>query len=116
MSLLESAYEDIILYSKVTVPDGYGGVKTKWEASATIQGAIVMDTSSQSRIAKQMGSTEIYTLIVHKEVMLDYHDVIKRVSDGQVFRLTSDTDDKKTPATATLNMREYTMEEWVIPT
>lgn len=115
MSLLESAYEDFLLYSKITIPDGYGGVKTTWTPNVTIKGAVIMDTSTEARIAKQMGSTEIYTLIVHKDLMLDYHDVIKRVSDGQVFRLTSDTDDKKTPASATLNMREYTMEEWVIP-
>jgi hypothetical protein len=43
---------------------------------------------------------------------LQYHDIFRRVEDGKIFRVTSDGDDKKTPESATLNMREVTAEEW----
>ena len=46
--------------------------------------------------------------------MLEYHDVLRRVRDGKVFRVTSDGDDKYTPESATLNMRQVTAEEYIL--
>ncbi len=43
---------------------------------------------------------------------LEYHEVFKRLRDGKFFRVTSDGDDKHTPASASLNMRQVTAEEW----
>ena len=45
---------------------------------------------------------------------LEYHDVFRRIRDGKIFRVTSDGDDKHTPASANLNMRQVTAEEWSI--
>ena len=112
MSLLESAYEDFTILNKSIVDDGYGGVTTEWTDGATIQGAIVFDNSTQMKIAQSMGVTSSYTLTVKKSLVLDYHTVLRRESDGKVFRLTSDSDDKKTPEEASLNMRQYSAEEW----
>lgn len=44
-----------------------------------------------------------------------YHDVIKRLKDGKILRITSDGDDSATPASASLNMRTCTAEEWTPP-
>ena len=46
---------------------------------------------------------------------LQYHDVFRRNRDLKIFRVTSDGDDKHTPASATLNMRQVTAEEWSLP-
>ena len=43
--------------------------------------------------------------------MLSYNDIFKRKSDGKIFRVTSDGDDKYTPDSAILNMRQVTAEE-----
>jgi hypothetical protein len=59
-----------------------------------------------------MGVTSAYTLTVRKNVALDYHTVIRRESDKKIFRITSNSDDKKTPEEAALNMRQYSAEEW----
>lgn len=112
MSLLESAYENFTILNKSVVDDGYGGVTTEWSDGATIQGAIVFDNSTQMKIAQEMGVTSAYTLTVKKSVLLDYHTVLRRESDKKIFRLTSDSDDKKTPEEASLNMRQYSAEEW----
>lgn len=112
MSLLESAYEDFTILNKSIVDDGYGGVTTEWTDGATIQGAMVFDNSTQMKIAQAMGVTAVYTLTVKKSVVLDYHTVLRRESDKKIFRLTSDSDDKKTPEEAALNMRQYSAEEW----
>ena len=115
MSLLEQAFEDFTVINKVVVSDGYGGTTTAWTDGVTIRGAIVFDGSTQMQIAQAMGVTAAYTLTVKKNTMLDYHDVLRRESDGQIFRLTSNSDDKRTPASAGLNMRQYSAEPWSLP-
>ena len=66
----------------------------------------------QARIGEQAGVTSRYTVTTQKNVTLEYHDVFRRATDGKIFRVTSDGDDKFTPASASLNMRQVTAEEW----
>lgn len=115
MSLLENAFEDFTILNKAVVDDGYGGTTTVWTDGATIQAAAVLDSSAQMKIAAAVGSKSAYTITVKRKHELDFHTVMRRESDGVVFRLTSNTDDKKTPATATLDMRQYTAEEYTLP-
>ena len=112
MSLLDAAFEAFTILDKSTTDDGYGGVITTYKDGATITGAMVHNHSSQTQIAEALGSTSSYTLTVRKNVELDYHTIIRREADKQIFRLTSNSDDLKTPNGAGLNMRQYTAEEW----
>lgn len=112
MSLLDEAMEKFMLMNKIRMPDGYGGTATQWTDGVEITGAIVYNSGAQVQIAQSMGAMGAYTLTVRKNVELDYHDVIRRVSDGKVFRITANSDDLKTPASAGLNMRNYNAEEW----
>ena len=112
MSLLTEAMENCIMYDKSTVADGYGGYITTYKEGAEFNAAIVLDTSMQSRIAEKQGVTALYTVTTLKAMNLQYHDVFKRKSDGKIFRVTSDGDDKRTPASASLNMRQVSAEEW----
>lgn len=114
MSLLENAYEDFTVINKSVISDGYGGTTTTWTDGATIKGAIVFDSSVQMKIAQAVGVTAAYTLTVKKNVELDFHTVIRRESDKKIFRLTSNSDDKKTPESAGLNMRQYSAEEFTL--
>lgn len=114
MSLLLDAMEDCTIMDKRTGPDGRGGVKTTWEDGAPIQAAIVLDTSMQARIAEGQGVKSLYTITTPKSVVLQFHDVIRRERDNKVFRITSDGDDKATPAVATLNMRQTSAEEYML--
>jgi len=115
MSLLDEAYEDYTLLDKVRVDDGYGGYTTEWQDGATIQGAMVFNTSMEARTAQAQGVSSVYTLTTKKNITLEYHDVLRRVRDGKIFRVTSDGDDSYTPKSASLNMRQVTCEEWVLP-
>lgn len=112
MSLLDKAYEDFTIINKSVIDDGYGGTATAWADGVTIKGAMVFNSSNEMKIAQAMGVTSAYTLTVKKNIVLDYHTVLRRESDKKIFRLTSDSDDKKTPEEATLNMRQYSAEEW----
>lgn len=114
MSLLSEAMESCVLLNKHTEADAYGGYISTWTDGASFDAAIVLDTSMQARIAEKQGVTALYTVTTNKALNLQYHDVFRRVSDGKIFRVTSDGDDKKTPNSATLNMRQVSAETWVL--
>lgn len=112
MSLLSESMETWVLLDKTTAKDGYGGVITTWTDGAEIQAAVVHDSSIQAQAAQQQGVTGVYTITTSKAVVLRFHDVLRRVSDGLVLRVITNGTDKKTPASAGLNMRQVTAEEW----
>lgn len=115
MSLLSEAMENCTILDKRTVNDGYGGYDTTWVDGASFYAAIVLDSSMQARVAEKAGVTALYTVTTSKNINLQYHDVFRRKSDSKIFRVTSDGDDKKTPASATLDMRQVSAEEWSLP-
>lgn len=114
MSLLTDSMETFTVMNLTTVLDDYGGTDLVYTEGIDIQGAMPFDNSTQTKIAQAMGVKAIYTLTVRKNVVLDYHTVLKRKKDGKYFRLTSGTDDNQTPASAGLNMRQYSAEEFDI--
>lgn len=115
MSLLYDAFEDVILMEKTREPDGQGGFITVWREGERFQAAIPPpDSNTETLIAEKQGATSFYTITTKRAVVLEYHDVIKRVRDGKVFRVTSDGDDTVTPDRATFQVRQVRAEEWVI--
>lgn len=100
------------MMDKTTVSDGRGGFNSAWTDGAEFMAAFVFDSSMQARAAEAAGVKALYTITTAKNVNLQYHDVIRRVSDNKIFRVTSDGDDKKTPKSASLNMRQVTAEEF----
>lgn len=114
MSLLSDAMERCAFQNKALSPDGYGGYVTTWTDGAEFGAAIVFDTSIEARVADKQGVTSLYTVTTGRALTLEYHDVFKRLSDGKIFRVTSDGDDKYSPKGSTLNMRQVTAEEWAL--
>ena len=114
MSLLLDAMEDCVLLDRRTTSDGYGGYITTWVDGAEFKSAIVLDTSMEARVGEKQGVTALYTVTTSKKLNLQYHDVFRRTSDGKTFRVTSDGDDKKTPNSTMLDMRQVSAEEWVL--
>ena len=115
MSLLDDYMENCVMIDKTTVSDGRGGFDYAFVEGAEFQAAITLDNSIQAKIAEQQGVTGIYSVTTQKSINLQYHDIFRRSSDSKVFRVTSDGDDKKTPVSATLNMRQVSAEEYTLP-
>lgn len=116
MSLLQNAMEPCVMLDKRTASDGRGGTITTWAEGAAFSAAITLDNSMEARAAEAQGVTALYTVTTTKAVNLQYHDVFRRADDGKIFRVTSDGDDKHTPESAGLDMRQVSAEEWAIPT
>ena len=114
MSLLENAYEDYVLLNKVRVDDGLGGYVTTWTDGVTIKGAMVIKSAVDIMAAQSRNSKATFTLTTKKNITLEYHDVLRRVRDDKIFRVTSDGDDKFTPESAGLDMRQVDCEEWAL--
>jgi hypothetical protein len=115
MSLLNEAMENCIMLEKRTTEDGYGGYITEWVEGVQFKAAIPVDNSIEARTAERQGVTSLYTVTTSKALTLEYHDVFKRLRDGKIFRVTSDGDDKFTPNSSSLDMRQVTAEEWSLP-
>lgn len=115
MSLLSDAMESCVMLDKRTVPDGYGGYKPTYVDGAEFKAAIVFDTSIEARRADKEGVSSLYTVTTSRALTLEYHDVFRRTRDNKIFRVTSDGDDKYTPKSTALDMRQVTAEEYTLP-
>lgn len=115
MSMIEESMEPVCFMEKTRTPDGEGGFITAWTEGAEFNASITFDTSMQARVADKQGVTSLYTVTTAKNAKLEYHDVLKRLSDGKVFRITSDGDDKQTPLRAVFGQYlQVTAEEWIL--
>lgn len=115
MSLLDVMTTKCQMLDKTTVDDGMGGYTKQWVNGAAFDAAISLDDSVQAQTAMAAGVTGVYTVTTKRNINLQFHDVFRRISDGKIFRVTTDGDDKKTPPTAGLDMRSVRAEEWVLP-
>lgn len=115
MSLLTESFEPFLMLDKSTQSDGYGGYVTTWTEGAEFQAAATFDTSIAARVAAVQGVKNLYTITTGRAITLQPFDVIKRVSDEKIFRISSDGKDKKTPPSASLDMRVVSAEEWRLP-
>ena len=112
MSLIDVMMEDCVMLDKRTVSDGLGGFSYEWVEGAPFRAAIVKNTTLEARIAEKQGVTELYTVTVDKGLVLQYHDVFRRASDGLTFRVTSNIRDSETPTVATFQIGQVTAERW----
>lgn len=114
MMLYEAMMDDFVLMEKVRTADGFGGWTTEWAEGASFKAAVLKNSSLQAKIAEQDGVTEVYTITVYKETPLEFHDVIKRSSDGFVFRITSNIKDNESPAFSGINFGQVNAEAWAL--
>lgn len=116
LNLIESMMEDCVFLNKVKVDDPVGGYKDDYQDGITFKAAVIKNSTTEAQIAEKSGITEIFTIVTYKEMELEYHDVLRRVSDGAIFRVTSRTLDSKAPAASTVQIAKVTAERWVLPT
>jgi hypothetical protein len=116
MSLIDDFKEPCVLMEKTRTSDGEGGWNVEWAEGAEFLAAIVLNSSMEAKIAEAQGVTSLYTVTTEKNAVLSYHDVFKRKSDGQIFRVTSNGKDKQTPGVATFRFSQVNAEKWELTT
>lgn len=113
MSLWEDMCEPCRLYEQRRVSDGEGGFAVVWAQGADFEAAVVLDSTTQDRVAEKQGAASTWT--VTTKAQLSYGDVFMRMSDGQAFKVTSRAADGKTPSMVTFQFNQCTAEAWEVP-
>jgi len=113
--LFDDFMQPCTLVEKLRAPDGEGGFVTQWQDGAQFMAAITLDSTMQAQIAQAQGVTSVYTITTHRNVSLDYHDVIRDAS-GNIFRVTSEGGVKQSPKSASLDMMQVSAEKWRLTT
>lgn len=107
-------YGEFVILNRNIIDDGYGGYTSQWVEGAHFYAAVILDDSVEMRAAQAQGVQGNYTVTFEKTMRLPWHTVFRRVSDGQIFRVTS-KDEQTPPATSTIKTRITTAEEWELP-
>lgn len=115
MSLLSATREQFIILESSEEPDGRGGQCAVWTEGEAISGSLAYNTSTRSTEGGADKVQSTYTLFTTRDIELDFHTVLRRVADGKVLRVISDSDDRFTPQGAGLDIRQVDCEEWIIP-
>lgn len=103
--------ETCVLLEKTRVSDGEGGWVTRWTDGMEFTASIAHDSSIEARVAESEGMSSTYTVWTEKGTTLDFHDVF-RASDGQVYRVTSQGGDERTPDSASFQVQHVSAERW----
>lgn len=112
--LLDVMKEPCVMMDKTTANDGLGGFTAQWTEGAAFDAIIRKDSAPAQIVAQQQGVNEMFTVIVDRAVPLEFHDVFKRLSDGAIFRMTSNTKDAAAPSPSTVPIAKGTCERWVL--
>lgn len=115
MSLLNDFAKPCVLIEKRTIEDGEGGYYTEWMEGVTFENFQATESSLEARIAEKQGVTSVYNVLVKRDLPIEYHSVFKDKESGNVYRVTSNPDDKKAPRSASFDLKFCTAERWELP-
>lgn len=114
-SLLNAMSETFNRMEKEKTPDGEGGSTVNWVNGIEFDAVIAHDTTVIAQQAEAEKTASAYTLLIPGTMELRFPDVIKRKRDGETFQVTTNSDDLKTPAISSMNLRAVKMRKWVLP-
>lgn len=107
-------YGEYVVLNRNMVDDGYGGYRVSYKEGIHFFATVILDNSIEMRQAQALGEVGIYNVTFEKKMRLPWHTVFRRISDGQIFRVTS-KDDATPPSSSMIKTRITTAEEWELP-
>ena len=121
MSLLSANMTAFCVMTPTRTPDNQSGNNTTWTEGTAFQ-ACAVPAQSRMQAAKSPLTQHAakpdpdpeFTVFTERAVLLPFHTVIKRRSDGKVFRITSDPAETAAPNGAQLNLRMHAAEKYRI--
>lgn len=100
MSYFNDAFDDYVIINKAIIDDGEGGYTTAWSDGAVIRAALDIGSASEQRLADAQGLKKVYTATFPKRTPIRYGDYMRKISTGEIYRITSDPYDNQTPEMA----------------
>lgn len=97
MMAVEDFFEAFIVMDYVSRPDGQGGIEYVHQEGAEFRGGIHANSTTEAEIAYRSGTKTIYTITTLTGVELEQNDVVKRLRDGRLYRITGNAIDNTAP-------------------
>lgn len=113
--MMDSFTEAFCFMERTHEPDGEGGNIVRWKDGMKFSAAIRHDTTILAQQAEAQGTASTFTLLIPKGISAEYPDVVKRLSDGETFQITSSAADSQTPAASQLKLAMVTARKWRLP-
>lgn len=107
---LADFFEDFVIQSVTYVSTGFGTFEPQYTDGATFKAGISTASSTEARIAERNGMKTIYNIAHLPAITLHREDRVRRVKDGRVYRITSDSPDMTTPDKAEVQFAQVTAE------
>ena len=111
MSMIEHMMESCQKMVYERTDDQFGGYSREWTQGDTFDAAIIKNSTTEAMIAEKQGIKEIFTVVTAKGTGLKFHDVFVRLSDNQMFRVTSDQLDSEAPGMSSVQIGKVTAEK-----
>ena len=99
--------------NKAVVDDLYGSTTEVLTDGAQFDAYIIKNTTTEAQIAEKQGIKEIFTVVVRKGTNLEYNNLIRRLSDSVIYKITSNIKDSEAPGASTVKVAKVTAEKWV---
>ena len=113
MSLLDDFGAKCVLLDRKRTPDGEGGYTTVWTDGIEFLNYSALDNSMQARVAEAQGVKSVYTVLVKKDIPIEFGDFYRDVQTGATYCVTSRPQEKEAPKSASAllrSMKSFTAE------
>lgn len=111
--IIDALAEPVVKLDEVSVSDGEGGFTTEYRDGAPFTATISPDGSIAAAIAQKDAERKSYKVSTPHNAKLKKGDIIKRVEDGVIFRITQSSDETAKISTIRINICKA--EEWELP-
>ena len=112
--MLTDYFEPFALLERTQAPDGLGGTTAKWRDSLVFEGGVTFVPGAETTVAGLNALLTIPVLAQDYDVTLRQDDLVRRLSDGAVFRVAGCSADMVTPACADLRFAQVPVEKVVL--
>ena len=106
--MLPDFFEPVRLLQRIETPDDIGGVQVEYKPVLDFEAGIITISSTEAIIAGLVGGKTVYKILTVPEIIMEQHDVVHRISDGTMMRITGNS--IRTPAPAQVQFLTATAE------
>ena len=108
--MLTDFFEPFQRLKRTLAPDGLGGATERWEEGETFRGGVTFVPGGEVSVAGLSALRALPVLVHEPGLTLSLNDRVRRLSDGEVFRVAGDSGDMRTPGIAAVQLAQVTIE------
>jgi len=111
--MITDMFESFKMVTVKSTPSDFGGTTETYTDGDAFTAGVAVNQSLEMKIAEQNGVKTVYDIIT-LGTQLTHGDLIKRVSDSAIFRITSDSAGCVAPTLASIAYKQASAERVVV--